>query len=643
MENTIPVRIADFLKEHPPFHFFDRKRLLELAGCAVVQYRPKGEVIFRQGEMPGQQVYIVREGAIDLFHEETGTRELVDQCDEGEMFGLRPLLAEDAYALTAEAAEESLLYAIPVETFRMAAEKSPKVLLYIASNFASGWQRRHTPASKGKIFLDKDPQQRDAFQLLEIQSLERSKAPVTCPPHHTIREAAEIMTEKEVGSIIVVNSQSHPMGIVTDKDLRKKAATGRTPLDAPIQSIMSSPVITAHPSITVADVQMRMVRHKIHHLCLTEDGSDATPVVGVLTEHDLLVVQGNNPAVFLREIKRAAGATELRHIRERAEQLLEKYIRQEVAIAYIASIMSEVNDALIQRVIQLCEKEMEVEGRQAPPIRFCWLTLGSEGREEQLLRTDQDNALVFEDTPEALYPATKEHYLSLSRKVTAMLEECGFEYCPAEMMASNPQWCMSLSEWKAQFSRWILEPDPKSVMLCTVFFDYRPVYGLAGLAQELTAHIFSVIGKEEIFLAFLAKNALENPPPLTFFRDIMVERSGEHRHEFDIKARAMMPLTDAARVLALQNNIAGINNTFRRFEELSRREEQNRELYEQAADAYETLMRFRTMQGLKQGNSGRYFNPSELSKMERILLRNSFRPIQDLQSLLKTRFQLGFF
>ncbi len=643
MENTIPVRIADFLKEHPPFHFFDRKRLLELAERAVVQYRPKGEVIFRQGDMPGLHVYIVREGAIDLFHEENGTRELIDQCDEGEMFGLRPLLAEDAYALTAEAAEESLLYAIPVATFRTAAEHAPKVLLYIASNFASGWQRRHTPASKGKIFLDKDPQQRDAFQLLEIQSLERSKAPVTCNPHHTIREAAEIMTAKEVGSIIVVNSQMHPMGIVTDKDLRKKVATGRTPLDAPIQSIMSSPVITAHPSITVADVQMRMVRHKIHHLCLTEDGSPDSPVVGVLTEHDLLVVQGNNPAVFLREIKRAGNADELLHIRQRAEQLLENYIHQEVAIAYIASIMTEVNDALIKRVIDLALKEMDAEGRQRPAYGFCWLALGSEGREEQLLRTDQDNALVFEDPTVEKYQETKDYYLDFSKKVTSALAACGFEYCPAEMMASNPQWCMSLSEWKAQFSRWMLEPDPKSVMLCTVFFDYRPVYGLGTLAEALTAHIFSVIDEEKIFLAFLAKNALENPPPLTFFRDIMVERSGEHKHEFDIKGRAMMPLTDAARVLTLQNKMAGFNNTFRRFEELAQREPQNRELYEQAADSYEILMRFRTLQGLKQGDSGRYFNPAELSKMERILLRNSFRPIQDLQSLLKTRFQLGFF
>ncbi len=643
MDNSLSLRIADFLKAYPPFQLFERRQLQELAAQAVVQYHPKGDVIFKQGDMPGPYLYVVREGAVHLSHEENGMLEPVDQCDEGELFGLRPLLAQDAYALTALAAEETLLYAIPVQVFRQLADQAPRVLLYIASNFASGWQRKPAAGMKGKIFLDHLPQEQQALQLLEIQTVQPHRLPVTCQPDLSIRQAATIMSEKEVGSIVVVNVQMHPVGIVTDKDLRKKAATGLTPLDEPIARIMSSPVITAPSGITVAEVQMRMMKHKIHHLCLTEDGSNASPVLGVITEHDLLVMQGNNPAVFLREIKRAQTAAELRHIRERAEQLLEQYIRQEVAIAYIANMMTAINDALIQQAIHLAIEALRVEGQPAPSAQFCWLALGSEGREEQLLRTDQDNALVFEDVPEGSYAAVKDYYLALAGKVTAMLHECGFEYCPADMMASNPEWCLSLSEWKARFSRWMLEPDPKAVMFCTIFFDYRPVFGQVKLAEALTAHIFSIVEHETVFLAFLAKNALENPPPLTFFRDFMVERSGEHRHEFDIKARAMMPLCDAARVLTLQNKLAGINNTFRRFEELARREPQNKALYEDAADAYEILMRLRTLQGLQQHNSGRFFNPAELSKMERILLRNSFRPIQELQSLLKTRFQLGFF
>jgi CBS domain-containing protein len=182
MDNTIPVRIYDFLKGHPPFNLFDRATLLSLASQAIVQYRPKSEVIFQQGTMPGGLIFVLKEGAVHLFHEENDERELVDQCDEGELFGLRPLLAEDAYALTAVAAEETLLYAIPVAPFREAAEQSPGVLMYIASNFASGWQRRTTPESKGKIFAGQSGHSQDAFQLIEVQSIDRGKAPRSMPP-----------------------------------------------------------------------------------------------------------------------------------------------------------------------------------------------------------------------------------------------------------------------------------------------------------------------------------------------------------------------------------------------------------------------------------------------------------------------------
>lgn len=180
-------------------------------------------------------------------------------------------------------------------------------------------------------------------------------------------------------------------------------------------------------------------------------------------------------------------------------------------------------------------------------------------------------------------------------------------------------------------------------MHSTIFFDYRPVFGRRELAGELTAFIFERLDAQSVFLSHLAKNALQNPPPLTFFRHFVVEKGGEHQSAFDIKARALMPLADAARVLTLAARLPAVNNTFRRFERLAELEPQNRELLEQAAEAYEVLLRFRTGQGLKHGDTGRYFKPSELSKMQRLYLRNSFRPIREIQSLLSTRFQTAYF
>lgn len=642
MENTIAVRIFDFLKNHPPFNFLDHNDLMTIAEQVQVQYYTDGEEIFKQSAPPVDYFYVIHEGAVELFRQSEESDILIDTCDEGDVFGLRPLIASQDYALTAKVKEEALIYAIPTKSFLPLLDTNPKVNHFLTSSFAAGQRNPYAKNNKGKLFSENDQIWQSSTNLLEIQSIERSKKPVTCKQNRTVQEAAQCMRDKRVGSIVITNEQELPLGIITDRDLRNKIVTGDLPLTTTVTEIMSSPVICIPPSIAVADVQIEMVRKGVHHLCVTEDGTIDTPVIGVISEHDLLVVQANNPAVLIREISRAKNGEDLRFIRDKAESLLQKYLFQEVSIAFISNIMSEINDSIIFRAIELALKQMEAEGFKQPKAAFCWLALGSEGREEQLLRTDQDNALIFEDVPKSKYQSTKDYYLQLSKKTTDILNECGFEYCPADMMASNPRWCLSLSEWKKQFDDWIYRPGAEEIMFTTIFFDYRPVYGNKDLAKALTDSIYHSISNQDIFLGFLAKNALQNPAPLSFFRNFMVERSGEHKDEFDIKARAMMPLTDAARLLILSAKQYGLNNTFHRFDHMAKLEPKNAELYEQAADAYEILMRFRALQGLKNKDSGRFFRPDELNKMQRMMLRNCFKPIKDLQDLIEIRFRTNF-
>ncbi|MCB0750277.1 MAG: nucleotidyltransferase, partial [Ignavibacteriae bacterium] len=360
-------------------------------------------------------------------------------------------------------------------------------------------------------------------------------------------------------------------------------------------------------------------------------------------EHDILVLYGNNPSVFIREIKRAKEVTQLEKIRYRAEQLLKKYLKQEVSISYISRIMTEINNAINIRAIEFTITKLANEGKTTPNIKWCWLALGSQGREEQLLRSDQDNAIVFEDVAEKEYKNVKSYFLDLAKGVTEILNKCGFIYCPADMMASNERWCLSLKQWNEQFNTWIYTPSSKAVMYSTIFFDFNPIFGDFELAEKMADNIYKSINNQESFLSFLAKNALESPPPLSFFREFMVEHNGEHKNEFDIKARAMMPLVDGARVLTLAARIKGINSTIKRYDKLAEYETENKELFEQLADAYEIVMRFRAMQGLKHNNSGRYFRPEELNKMQRLMLRNCFRPIKELQTILTVRFNLKMF
>lgn len=641
MQNTIPDRIFNFLQSYPPFTLLDKNDLNMLSENVIIQFLQAGEYVFKEGEMPQEHIYIVREGAIQLLQKAENI--LVEECDEGDLFGIRPLIAEQAYVLSAKAMEETLVYAIKTDNLKNLIESNPKLGYYLAQNFASGIGGKYAKLYKGRLFLEDDITNNPATTLLEIQSIQHSKKPVTCSAETSIQQAAIIMRDNNVGSILVVNNHFHPIGILTDRDLRNKVVTGEKKLQAPVSEIMNHPVITIEPKRTIADIQILMMKHRIHHLCITEDGTDQAKVEGIISQHDLLVMQGNNPAIFIREMQRSTNANELRAIREKAENLLKQFLQQEVAIAFIANMMTEINDALITRVIELSLKELENEEASMPNSKWCWMGLGSEGRGEQLLRTDQDNALVFEDMTADALESTRQYFLKLSKKITTQLNICGFEYCPGNMMASNPKWCLSLTEWKNQFSQWINKPTNQNIMHCNIFFDYRPLYGDYGLTEELTNHIFSLLDEESVFMSLMAKNSLGSPPPLTFFRNFVVEKDGEHEDNFDIKSRAMMPLTDAARILTLNNQISKVTNTFERFEKLAEVEINNKELYEQAADAYEILIRYRALQGLKNKDSGRYLNPADLSKMERLNLRNSFRPVEKLQEILKIRFRLAYF
>jgi CBS domain-containing protein len=640
MNNSIAQRIADFLSKYAPFRLIDEKQLLELCQRVEVTYKEQGDLIFEQGESVHAFFYVIREGAVQLTRKEGAEQLLVDICDEGDIFGLRPLLADQPYGLRAQAKENSLLYAIPVQYFKTLMAGEAGLSLYLAKYFAAGVHLSYDNAYRNAYYFH--PEQKKGTNLTELQRLQTRREPVTGTINDSIQTAARIMQAARVSSILIVNAHNQPRGIITDKDLRNQIATGEKSINDNVQSVMSSPVLCIPEGLTVAEVQVFMIKHKVHHLAVTQDGTDQSPLLGVITEHDLLVAQANNPAALVRKIKHSYSLSALRDIRERAEDLLSKYLEQEVAIAFISEVMSQINDALIQRIIELEAEQMDHAGYNKPEVHFCWLSLGSEGREEQLLRTDQDNALVFADVAPADLEQTRKYFLALAQNVNKSLAACGFEYCPSEMMARNPKWCLSLSEWRQQFKKWMMSPSQDAILLSTIFFDFRPVYGDFTLSDTLTQFIFEHIDQRTPFLHFLAKDAVQNPPPLSFFRNFLVEKNGVHKNTFDIKARAMMPLVDAARLLSLAAKKESTTNTVQRYRHLAEQERANRELYLQAAEAYEILLGIRARFGLQNDDSGRYIQPASLSKMERLQLRNCFKPISELQSLLSTRYQLAY-
>ena len=633
MHNVIPDRIEAFLRQHPPFDRFSPADIQAISERAIVRHLTPEERIFQQGEPPQETYYVVFQGAVDIHQD----GQLIDRCDDGDIFGARPLVASLPYLATAHAVEESLILCLDAAQTRALLPHNPDVALFLAASFASGQRHPDDSEETHRQPLLPLTGETTADTLFPLQALQHSQSPVTGTPALTVQEAARIMAEKKVGSLIIINDKQHPIGILTDKDLRNRIVATGTPTHVEVGQVMSHPVITAARNQLVADALVLMLRHRIHHLCLTEDGTPASPVIGVISEHDLLVSQGRNPAVLIRDMQRASDAQSLADLRNRADQLAMNYLRQEVSILLVARILTEINDALIQHAWRIAEAELQIEA----PTRYTWMGLGSEGRGEQLLRSDQDNALIFVDPGEDHREVVREQFLRLATRVNEIIHQAGFAYCPAEMMARNPQWCLSDQEWKQLFLTWMRSPGEREVMHANIFYDFRPIHGDRSLTEELSRFIFAELENNKIFLALMARDAVKNPPPLGFFRQFIVEKDGAHKDQFDIKLRAMMPLIDAARTLTLYHQQPNLNNTVARFQRLAELEPQQAQLYEQAAEAFELLMRYRAMNGLENQDSGRYFDPRKLSKLERLQLRNSFQPIADLQEVLQVRFQLA--
>jgi CBS domain-containing protein len=624
--NVISERVKSFLASYPPFHFLSENDLEKLSFKIEILFFRGGAVIFEENQSPGNQFFLLRKGSVSLL----AGNELFDQCDEGDIFGIRSLIVKKPYIATAQCTEDSIIYAIPHSVFENYLKEYPDVLMFFTAGFAAGKtvfrEEEEHEASPNKLAIQAYGQ----GSLHGLNRIPTKNRKVYCTPDWNIQQAALKMKEEKVGSIVVVDEQLIPLGIITDKDFKTKVGTGQVLISESVSNLMSYPVKCISQNPTLQEVMLIFLKHNFHHLCVTQDGSSQTPMMGIISDHDLLVEQGDNPAFLMKKVRKASTMTELVDARNRLEKLIEDYLHKDLSIDFVAEITAEIEEAILAKIFEFSLLEMKLAGEEEPPCSFCWLALGSQGRREQLLRTDQDNALLFEEEGHQAY------FLKLAYKITTGIETIGFLKCPADMMASNPKWCMSLAEWKNTFQSWISSSNSQSILHTTIFFDFSAVYGNAELAEGLKTHVFECLN--ELFLSKLALNALSSPPPLSFFRNILVEKDGAHKDLFDIKARAMVPLADLARLFTLYHKIEGLTNTYQRFEKIQTLEKE-KSLFEEAALAYKFLMKLRTIEGISQHSDGRYVDIKKLNKLRRQVLKNIFETIAELQALVKVRFR----
>jgi CBS domain-containing protein len=636
--NSIAEHIADFLKEFSPFDHLTFQELSEIAASIRVVNLEKNKTLFQLNDPLHDSFYVVVSGLINLSIIADAEETILNKCHEGAILGLRPFFAKNNYMMTAKAREESIVYAIPIAVFRPFVANNTDVLNFLLENFAvNSSNSKDKENSHSNIVSDTVFYTGQQSEMQYFQTLTYNNSPLITTPNSVVKEVAQLMAEMRINSAIVCENNI-PIGIVTDTDMSSKVATGRYPITVTIDTIMSSPVITVLENVSLAEAQLLMLKNNVSHLCVTLDGTEKSIVKGIISEHDLILAQASNPGVLIKEIKRSQTAKELRQIRLKLADLIQDSIYKNIPVTHIGNIVSEINFAIIKRAVQLSILELG-----SAPARFAWLSIGSQGRKEQLLPTDQDSILVFEDVVPEKYRETKDYFLKLAKRATLILEKVGYELCPNGHISSNMLWCKSLSDWKKQYTNWINTPGEANNDLGSIFFDYEIVYGEQKMEDAINEIVFKNIQNNTLFFDFLGNDALRKNAPLTFFKKFHIEEEGPEKDKFDIKTRALMPLIDGARLFTLSHNIKGINNTYVRFKQLAITDPKYSEIYLDCAEAFLVLSKFRTLEGLKNDTSGQYINLDELSKIDKEKLKNALAPMKELEELIKTKFKLTQF
>ena len=636
--NTIAENIADFLKEHSPFNHLTFEELTKIATSIRVVNLQKNKVLFQVNDILHDSFYVVASGVINLSVIADAEEILLNKCNPGDILGLRPFFAKNNYMMTAKAREESIVYAIPIVVFRPFVANNSEVLNFLLESFAVNTRN---PKDKenliGKLISDNVFYADQQSEMQYFQSLSYNTTPLKTTLTAIAKDVAQLMTESLINNIVVCDN-NFPLGIITDTDMRSKIATGRYPITVSVDKIMSSPVITVVENVSLAEAQLLMLKHNVTHLCVTQDGTDKSALKGIISEHDLIVAQANNPGVLIKEVKRCQSPKEIKQIRDRLTDLIQTSISKNIPLSHVFNIASEINLAIIKRSVELSILELG-----SPPARFAWLSIGSQGRKEQLLLTDQDSILIFEDVATDKYREVKDYFLKLGKKTTAILEKIGYELCPNGHMGSNALWCKSLTDWIKQYDSWMNTPGENSNDFSSIFFDYEITFGERKIEDAIGDVVFKNAKNNTLFFDFLCNDTLRKNSPLTFFKKFHLEEEGPNKDKFDIKTRALMPLIDGARLFALNFEIRGINNTFQRFKQLSIIDAKHAEIYLNCAEAFLTLSKFRTIEGLKNDNSGQFINLEELSKIDREKLKNALIPMRELEELIKSKFQLTQF
>ncbi len=526
-----PLRdaVADALRAWPPFDQMGSKSLGFLASRLQLAYYPRGAAVVTPEEGPVARLRIIKQGRVrgGASGTERGAVDVV--LGPGECFPLGALVGGRATAFTYRAEADTFCWELAAGDFARLMERSARFRAFCTSRLAMLVDRSHQAlrAEAGEALAD--------GMLRPLRELV-SRAPVSCLPQTPLAEVLRTMHEQRIGSMVVADAGGVPRGIFTTLDVLGRVALPQADLRAPIERVMSGGVVALEEEASAVDAALAMVRHGIRHVVVTRDGR----LAGVISERDLFGLQRTSLRRIVEQVRAADSVERVAEAAAAVRALAHSLLAQGVAAEQLTQMTSALNDSVTQRVIELAL------AKHAVPGEWCWLGLGSEGRLEQTLATDQDNALVFAAAGDL--EDARRRCKAFAAEVNLALDACGYPLCRGEIMARK--WCMTPEEWRAQFDGWIRAPQPEALLNATIFFDFRPVAGEARLAGALRERVLRAARDHEAFRRAMAENALRSRPPLGLLGDFATGDSEQFPGTLDLKGHGARPFVDGARIIA---------------------------------------------------------------------------------------------
>lgn len=607
-----------------------------LAGLAPhleVRVYPRGAYAFRQGQKGLGVLFLVASGTAEVTVTDEHHREtVVGYRRRGDFFGETALFTGRTYGGSVRAAEDMACLLIPQRRMEELIAGYPEFASFFTALLSERLRLLYAEAVARQPYEAYGAAESTPFRKRVSEIMTWS--PVTCRLDTPVNEVARKMAAHQISSVVVVDEAGCPVGLVTEKDLVHKVlvhpSCGLAELTA--GQVMDKRLVKLQVGDSYGRALLAVVRHQVKHLVVL----DGERLAGVLTLRDLIKARSTGSLWVTDKIEKARTLDDLARIGREVDNFLSALVAEKARVPELFEIISEMHDRLTCRIIELCEQRMAEEGFGLPPAAYCWVSMGSAGRKEQTLRTDQDNAIIYAGSGQQ----AADYFQALGARVVEELVRAGFAWCKGGVMASNPRWCRSLDSWKKAVSGWLERAEPEDVRLLTILLDFRPIYGAADLAAELREHIFGAFRFSGRAAHFLAEEEVQAKVPLTILGGFVTEKGGPHKNELNLKETARH-IVNCARIFAVKYGL-GETSTLGRLRLLVERGILPEEDGEYVQAAFETLMMLRLRENLKKIRQGKeadnYLNPYRLSRTEQMLLKDALLAIIRLQKLTSKHF-----